>query len=120
MMRRHWISPPYASPAWWSPIPWAAPFPGQLFAVGGPIGGHGFWLREAFTIGRSPRSDLWLGNQLVSRHHAVIYTAEGYWFIQDQGSVTGTFVNGRPVHWKALSDGDRIRIGMTEFEFWQG
>lgn len=54
----------------------------------------------------------------VGRRHALIEFKDfGYW-IMDQGSINGTFVNGRPVSSEVrLKHGDRIRLHKLEFEF---
>lgn len=54
----------------------------------------------------------------VGRRHALIEFKDfGYW-IMDQGSINGTFVNGRPVSAEMrLKHGDRIRLHKLEFEF---
>ncbi len=76
-----------------------------------------FALRDRFTLGRDPACDVSLTDVAVSRRHATIRHAQGRWFIQDQGSGNGTYVNGRKISGAVLQDGDRIRIGEREFEF---
>lgn len=54
----------------------------------------------------------------IGRRHALIeYKDYGYW-ISDQGSINGTFVNDRPVTSEVrLKHGDRVRLHRCEFEF---
>jgi pSer/pThr/pTyr-binding forkhead associated (FHA) protein/uncharacterized protein YegL len=54
----------------------------------------------------------------VGREHAVIeFKDDGYWLV-DQGSVNGTFVNGKRVREKVrLKDGNRVCFYDTEFVF---
>lgn len=54
----------------------------------------------------------------IGRRHALIEFKDfGYW-IMDQGSINGTFVNGRPVSAEVrLKHGDRIKLHKLEFEF---
>jgi pSer/pThr/pTyr-binding forkhead associated (FHA) protein len=54
----------------------------------------------------------------IGRRHALIeYKDFGYW-IMDQGSINGTFVNDRPVTSEVrLKHGDHVRLHRTEFEF---
>ena len=54
----------------------------------------------------------------IGRRHALIeYKDYAYWII-DQGSINGTFVNGEPVSSEVrLKHGDRIRLHKCEFEF---
>lgn len=54
----------------------------------------------------------------IGRRHALIeYKDHAYWLI-DQGSINGTFVNGIQVVYKVrLKHGDRIKIYKCEFDF---
>jgi Mg-chelatase subunit ChlD len=54
----------------------------------------------------------------VGRRHALIeYKDYAYWIV-DQGSINGTFVNDKPVTAEVrLKHGDRIRLHKYEFEF---
>ena len=65
------------------------------------------------TIGRSLEVDLVLDDEKASRMHCVVRNEDGTWYIKDLQSKNGTFVNGLRVESKALSHGDRIRIGST-------
>jgi pSer/pThr/pTyr-binding forkhead associated (FHA) protein len=69
------------------------------------------------SIGRRRDSDIRLAGRDVSRRHALIRYGRGSYFIQDQDSLHGTFVNGERVDACPLHDGDRIIIGGTELEF---
>ncbi|GEM_PF-1110918 len=54
----------------------------------------------------------------VGRQHAVIEYEDGAYWLQDQGSVNGSYVNGRRVQDRQqLKDGDRIRIHKYTFRF---
>jgi hypothetical protein len=70
-----------------------------------------------FQIGRSQRNDLVLSDTVVSALHARLRHARDAWFIQDQKSSNGTFVNGRQITAQRLNDGDEIRLGGTVFIF---
>lgn len=54
----------------------------------------------------------------IGRRHALIeYKDFAYW-IMDQGSINGTFVNDKPVSSEVrLKHGDRVRVHKCEFEF---
>ena len=54
----------------------------------------------------------------IGRRHALIeYKDYSFWII-DQGSINGTFVNGEPVSSEVrLKHGDRIRLHKCDFEF---
>ncbi len=75
-------------------------------------------LADNFTIGRSSQNSLQIPDTRVSRQHARIRCAQGAWFIQDQGSAAGTFVNGQPVQAGRLNNGDQIAIGSTTLVIW--
>lgn len=69
--------------------------------------------QETVTIGRSADSDIVLHGQSVSRRHAHIeYRGDSYYLV-DEGSTNGAFVNDSldPIQERALSAGDEIRIG---------
>jgi FHA domain/zinc-ribbon domain len=72
---------------------------------------------ERTTIGRSPDCPVFLDDVTVSRKHAELVQRDGRWFIEDQGSLNGTFVNRRRVESADLSDGDEIQIGKYRMTF---
>ena len=64
------------------------------------------------SIGRNVNSTIFVDDDFVSGTHAMLTFRGRSWFIEDQGSTNGTYVNGhridRPV---ALSFGDELTIG---------
>ncbi len=66
---------------------------------------------QPLAIGRDPASDFVLSDADVSRRHAAIEFANGFYFIRDLSSENGTFVNNVPVGRALLLDRDEIRIG---------
>jgi len=65
-----------------------------------------------YTIGRSEESDIFLNDLTVSRRHAVLTVEKDAVFIEDQGSLNGTFINDNLIEKRAaLKDGDVIQIG---------
>jgi FHA domain/zinc-ribbon domain len=72
---------------------------------------------ELTTIGRSPDCGIFLDDVTVSRRHAVLSERDGRWFLDDQGSLNGTFVNRRRVESAELSDGDELQIGKYRLTF---
>lgn len=95
-----------------------APGAARLTIRNGPRAGVAIPLSgDALMIGRSRQSHIHLPDQQVSRQHALLRWAQGGWFIQDQGSSTGLYINGRPVAAARLQDGDCIRAGETEMVF---
>jgi len=47
---------------------------------------------QPVAIGRDPSSDVELGDDRVSRHHAVLWAQDGVWHVRDLGSANGTFI----------------------------
>jgi hypothetical protein len=63
-------------------------------------------------IGRSRSADIRLDDPTVSRRHAVIVrTPEGDLRVLDDRSMNGIRVNGEPVDWSPLADGDELQVG---------
>jgi pSer/pThr/pTyr-binding forkhead associated (FHA) protein/tetratricopeptide (TPR) repeat protein len=85
---------------------------------------HGTGLRPEYPIrdgclsmGRAEQRDVVLPDPAASRSHAEIVKQGETWLLKDFGSVNGTFVNSKRVREQVLADGDKIRIGATEFRF---
>jgi FHA domain/zinc-ribbon domain len=74
---------------------------------------------ERTLIGRSPDCDVFLDDVTVSRKHAVLVQRDGRFFIEDQGSLNGTFLNRRRIESAPLSDGDELQIGKYRLIFLQ-
>ena len=73
-----------------------------------------FFIREAkTTIGRDSDNSLVLHDPHVSSLHAEILVSDQSFVLTDQGSVNGTFLNGRKISNAQLCAGDEIRIGDT-------
>ena len=71
------------------------------------------------VIGRSPRNDLQLPDEEVSRNHAMIHQqAENEYWLVDLGSSNGSRLNGHIVTKPcSLKDGDQLRIGQQDLLF---
>jgi pSer/pThr/pTyr-binding forkhead associated (FHA) protein len=69
------------------------------------------------TIGRGRRCDIRLGQDSVSRMHARIERRGNEFFIQDLGSMNGTFVDDAAVEGRALADGALIKVGKIILRF---
>ena len=64
------------------------------------------------TVGRHPDSDIFLDNITVSRNHARFVREGTTFFLEDLGSLNGTYVNRRIVESRVrLAQGDEIQIG---------
>lgn len=71
-------------------------------------------------IGRGKQNNLNLRETSVSRKHAKLRYSQGMWFIQDEDSATGIYLNGQRERARKLNHGDVIKIGSSEFEFREG
>ena len=66
------------------------------------------------TIGRDAACDIVIKGMLVGRTHARIVKDFHAWYVEDQGGIVATTVNGAPVvRYGPLAEGDQIEIGMT-------
>ncbi len=85
---------------------------------GGGMAGESFSpQKDETTIGRHPDSDIFLDDITVSRRHALLIHKSGGYFIQDRGSLNGTYVNRVRVETQKLSDGDQLQIGKYKLTF---
>jgi len=77
-----------------------------------PPAGSTIALGPINSIGRNVNNTIYVEDDFVSTNHAMLTFRGRSWFIEDQGSTNGTYVNGhridRPV---ALSFGDELTIG---------
>jgi hypothetical protein len=85
--------------------------PALVVRSGGGRAGEMFPLEGETTIGRSPDCGIFLDDVTVSRKHAVLRERGGNFFIEDQGSLNGTFVNRKRVESAQLGDGDELQVG---------
>ena len=74
---------------------------------------------DVWKLGRSPKCNIELKDNTISRTHAMIQRAEtGEFYFIDLGSQNGSFVNDRRVSTPvALADKDRISVGRTVIIF---
>ncbi|MFC1997562.1 FHA domain-containing protein, partial [Chloroflexota bacterium] len=61
--------------------------------------------------------NLRLSDPSVSRLHTKLRFAADNWYLQDQGSQTGSFMNDQKVDSTIINHRDRIQIGDNLFEF---
>jgi len=67
--------------------------------------------KKKFTFGRQLDCDCVLKHLTVSRVHFYIELNGGKYFLVDENSGNGTFVNGEHVSWVEIKDGDKIQAG---------
>jgi pSer/pThr/pTyr-binding forkhead associated (FHA) protein len=89
-----------------------------LEILSGPEAGATTELETQMLIGRHSACDLVLPLGAVSRWHCrIVRDAEGY-FVEDLGSLNGTFVNGEPARARRqLQDGDEILLYTVRLVF---
>jgi pSer/pThr/pTyr-binding forkhead associated (FHA) protein len=75
---------------------------------------------DATSIGRGDDNDIVIDDATVSRRHALISADEGRYFVEDNGSSTGTLVEGAAATRTLLASGATVQIGGTEAIFVQG
>ena len=92
--------------------------PALVVRSGGGRAGEHFVPSGARTvIGRSPDCEVFLDDVTVSRRHAVLVEEGGHFWIEDQGSLNGTFVNHARVDRIELENGDEVQIGKYRLTF---
>jgi len=71
---------------------------------------------SVLRIGRGTNQELRSENPAVALEHAVIESDAAGYLITDKGSITGTYVNRKPVETARLSKGDVIEVGNLRIE----
>ena len=71
------------------------------------------------TVGRRPDADVFLDDVTVSRDHALVVKRGGEFYLDDLGSLNGTYVNRRRIESHRLADGDELQIGKYKLSFLQ-
>jgi pSer/pThr/pTyr-binding forkhead associated (FHA) protein len=80
---------------------------GEVFNVSG----------ERMAIGRSPDAEVFLDDVTVSRNHALLVRRRDGLYIDDLGSLNGTYVNRRRIESHRLADGDEIQVGKYKLSY---
>jgi hypothetical protein len=80
---------------------------GESFALGG----------ERMAIGRRPDSAVFLDDITVSRDHALLIPRGDDWYLDDCGSLNGTYVNRERIESHRLEDGDELQIGKYKLTY---
>jgi pSer/pThr/pTyr-binding forkhead associated (FHA) protein len=91
-----------------------------VIRAGGGRAGEKFLLAgDRLTVGRRPDSDVFLDDVTVSRDHAVIVRRGSDYYLDDCGSLNGTYVNRRRIESHRLGDGDELQVGKYKLAFLQ-
>lgn len=102
----------------------APPVVGHLIVVdSGPsniLPGTRFDLSPQTTIGRGPTNTIQLMDNFISGENTRLWFRNGLWYVQDAGSMNGTYVNNQPAR-EALTArfGDVIQVGFIRFKLAQ-
>ena len=80
---------------------------GEAFAVAG----------QRMTIGRSPDAQVFLDDVTVSRNHALLVRRRDGLYIDDLGSLNGTYVNRHRIESHKLQAGDELQIGKYKLTY---
>lgn len=85
---------------------------------GSNVGARYLLNKEVVTAGRSTKSDIFLDDITVSRHHAQFQMNDGTVEIVDNKSLNGTYVNRKLVNQSVvLRPGDEVQIGKFRMLF---
>ena len=89
-----------------------------VIRAGGGRAGESFPIEgDRLTVGRRPDSDVFLDDVTVSRDHALIVRRGSDYYLDDCGSLNGTYVNRRRIDSHRLADGDELQIGKYKLAF---
>jgi hypothetical protein len=86
-------------------------------AGGGRVGESFPLTGERMTIGRRPDSDVFLDDVTVSRDHALLVRRGGDYYLDDLGSLNGTYVNRQRIESHRLEDGAELQVGKFKLTY---
>jgi hypothetical protein len=94
---------------------------GSLRLLSGSMGGREFLLSQKTTrIGESEKTEVTLsGYRNVADYHVEIKRAKNSFTIVDAGTKRGTYVNDQKIEETRLQNGDVIRVGDAQFQFYK-
>lgn len=85
----------------------------------GPGIGSRYLLDQDLTVaGRHPDADIFLDDVTVSRRHAKFEREGSAFFVSDQGSMNGTYVDSRRIDRQRLINGMEVMIGKFRLTFY--
>jgi len=89
-----------------------------VIRAGGGRAGETFQITgDQMRIGRSPDAEVFLDDVTVSRNHALLVRRRDGLYIDDLGSLNGTYVNRRRIESHKLVDGDELQIGKYKLTY---
>ncbi len=92
--------------------------PALVIRAGGGREGETFPLeKDRLTVGRRPESDIFLDDVTVSRDHAILVRRGEDYYLDDCGSLNGTYINRSRIESQRLGHGDELQIGKYKVAF---
>ncbi len=92
--------------------------PALVIRAGGGREGESFVVDgERMSIGRRPDSEVFLDDVTVSRDHALLISRGDAWYLDDCGSLNGTYVNRSRIESHHLEEGDEVQVGKYKLTF---
>jgi hypothetical protein len=92
--------------------------PALIIRAGGGRVGESFAVEgERMSIGRRPDSEVFLDDITVSRDHALLIRRGEAWYLDDCGSLNGTYVNRSRIDSHRLEEGDEVQVGKYKLTF---
>jgi len=90
-----------------------------LLMTAGPLVGKQFIIYKNPTmLGSSPKCEIYLFKDAsIEPNHAAIHTIRDGYEIEDRGSASGTWVNGREMKRQRLRNNDEIKLGEAKFVY---
>lgn len=89
-----------------------------VIRAGGGRSGESFPIdQDRMSIGRTPDAPVFLDDVTVSRNHALLVRRREGLYIDDLGSLNGTYVNRKRIESHLLKDGDEIQIGKFKLSY---
>ena len=89
-----------------------------VIRAGGGRAGESFQITgDRMSIGRTPDAGVFLDDVTVSRNHALLVRREDGIYIDDLGSLNGSYVNRSRIESHLLTDGDEIQIGKYKLSY---
>ena len=89
-----------------------------IIRSGGGRAGESFSIEgERTTIGRSPDAGVFLDDVTVSRNHALLVKRRDGLYLDDLGSLNGTYVNRRRIESHKLQNGDELQVGKYKLTY---
>ncbi len=75
-------------------------------------------VKSQMILGRSPKADIVIQNEIISRQHAkIVKASHGRWIIEDMGSRNKTYFEKKPIKSHLLNNGDELRLGSIKIVF---